>query len=167
MKLIDLIEQSWLNGPEYDEPTSDGFVNRELDDEMDFFKWIGWDKDHWTALVQHSETKQLYIINTDSIDTDYYITDYYHVIDTDGDQYDEPSENSSLEPHSVTMFASIMFNMGKIANTLEEWESGEKDIALYSKNFLKELYQYDKKTFITIMKIIKEYNARKIKSKND
>jgi len=145
MKLYDLVE-GYDDPPEYPD-THEGFVNSELDDVTDLFRLVGYDpynvhsvgKDKnkeqgfGCAIVEHKETKEKFVLHQDDVDTDFYIDDFEEISDRDEDghySYKESTDNSRIEPESYTMYSTISYMDGKIANTYDEYTSGEMILKL-------------------------------------
>lgn len=143
MKLFDLVE-GYYDPPEYGE-THEGFVDSDLDDVKDLFNLVGYDPykvsrgvepGYGCAIVEHKETKEKFVLHEDDIDTDYYIDDFEEMSDRDEDgyySYRESQENSRIEPESYTIYSTVCYMEGRIANTFDEYTDGEMILKLTPK----------------------------------
>lgn len=160
MKLLDLLE-GWNDPPEYDDPSGESFVDEDYNDEKLLFNYDGHDKESGLFVVRHVESGKRYVGHTDYIDYDMYQADTYTEWDRDEDgsySYEVvDKDNASLTPDSMRLQATIAFNEGDMGVDFDEWETGIAIIE-FGNVFLRGLYLNDKKTYESLINLIRKIN---------
>jgi len=163
MKLLDIVE-GWYDAPEYDDPSDVNFYDPDLSDVKIQFTFIGYDKYNNKTktgsdivLVMNKDTRKGYMFHIDNVGDEYYIGDYYSEHDEDEDggySYDSIDKDSlRLEDESFTMYATVSYMDGDIAQTVDEYESGSSMLAI-NKNSLIDINKNYPEWYTIIMSLI-------------
>jgi hypothetical protein len=153
MKLFNLVSE-YYDPPEYPDPDREGFRDSSLDDVDNIFTFLGRDEQWGWTVLKLDHTERLFLCIDDEIDEDYYYGQYYS--DGYNDDYDE------LVQMSYEVYCSVRYQAGEISKDIDSYEDDKGPLEI-TNNSLREMYIYDKDMYVRVIKILKDYNSKKIK----